>query len=180
MESGLQPDKLVSKRHYVYYFLYSDRYWKEGMSLHVLVNNVPDLRKFENRQKVCWKLISVLKNSLKTTPTYIKTLVQVLKMVHSFENTPHTFGRQFTMFFLYEYMDWLQSRYAFLDSSNATDEFSTRNLKPWLSSTGSRLLWMSHIRWGNESRGENPDTIMAFRFTVRISLHYLVENWILW
>lgn len=86
-------------------------------------------------------------------------------MLRSFENTNHTMGSAYTMFFLREYSDWVRSRFGEEDHSNST-HFGMADLKFWVGQTGSRLLWMSDMQWGNVSMNESAIWLKAFRFSV--------------
>uniref|UniRef100_A0A915KAA6 Patched family protein n=1 Tax=Romanomermis culicivorax TaxID=13658 RepID=A0A915KAA6_ROMCU len=115
------------------------RYWKTGMPMQILVNNPHNISIYETRQ-------------------------QIFAMVRSFEDTDHTMNSNSTMLFLREYTMWLEER-GFKDSPNAT-QYSGYNIKYWLRATGSRTFWESQIQWGNESLGQDPYEIIAFRFAV--------------
>lgn len=148
MPSGLQPEKLVSKNHYVYHYLYSYNYWKDGLPLQILLNNPPNISLYEERRKV-------------------------FAMVAQLENTKHTMDERFTMFWMKEYQRHLNES-GFQDSPNAI-AYSASHIKSWIGASSGGSYWESCIRWGNESAGEDPNAILAFRFTVSTAFRTTVN-----
>lgn len=141
IKDGLQPDKLVLRSHFVHkYFDMMDDFWAEGMQAHIVVNNPPNLTIGENREKI-------------------------LNMVTRFENTSHTLASNATLFFLREYMVYLDS---FKAKITNTTEYWEDKFQNWLSYTGGRSLWITDIKFGMPHLGEDPNEMKAFRFQVGI------------
>jgi len=139
IKDGLQPQKLVLRSHYLHkYFELMDDFWHEGMQAHIIVNNPPNLTIAQNRSKM-------------------------FDIVHAFEDTDHSLASNATLFFLKEYVTYLTDLGVKQDD---TKEIWVEQLKIWLQYTGGRPFWDTDIRWGDKSKGEDPDALMVFRFQV--------------
>ncbi|KRY77645.1 Patched domain-containing protein 3, partial [Trichinella pseudospiralis] len=140
IREGLRPADLVHKDHYVTKFYRLSRDFRNcGMQVHIVVNNPPDLSVTENRQRV-------------------------LDMVHAFEDSAFTMGSNGTVFFLNEYLNYLNSLgAAILD----TDKFWSDDLVNWILFNGARPLWETDIVWSQPlNSGSSRGRIKAFRFQI--------------
>ncbi|KRY56200.1 Patched domain-containing protein 3, partial [Trichinella britovi] len=140
IKEGLRPADLVHKNHYVTKFYKLSRDFRNcGMQVHILVNNPPDLSVAENRQRV-------------------------LDMVHAFEGSAFTMGSNGTVFFLNEYLNYLNSLGAAVMD---TDKFWSDDLLNWIRFNGARPLWETDIVWSHPSNnGSSRGRIKAFRFQI--------------
>jgi hypothetical protein len=82
--------------------------------------------------------------------------------VRSFENTEFTMGREGTVFFFLEYLNYLDQLNAELEN---TDRIWKQKLRSWLKYTGGSSQWETDIVY-NKTTNE----IQAFRFQVRLNL----------
>lgn len=80
-------------------------------------------------------------------------------MVSAFENTIYTLGREGTVFFLLEYLNYLADLNVEIDD---TEKIWKKKLSSWLKYTGGSTHWTSNIRI-NETSG----VFQSFRFQVR-------------
>ncbi|KAL1232438.1 Patched domain-containing protein [Trichinella spiralis] len=140
IKEGLRPADLVHENHYVTKFYKLSRDFRNcGMQVHILVNNPPDLSVAENRQRV-------------------------LDMVHAFEGSAFTMGSNGTVFFLNEYINYLNSLGAAIMD---TDKFWSDDLLNWIRFNGARPLWETDIVWSHPSNnGSSRGRIKAFRFQI--------------
>ncbi|KHJ93656.1 patched family protein [Oesophagostomum dentatum] len=131
---GLNPGNLVTKDHYIsQYFEDIKSFWKSGPQLQIAVLNPPDLINSKTRQ-------------------------QLLSTAAAFENTEYTLGREGTVFFLLEYLNYLDQLNVELED---TAKLWHQKLRSWLKYTGGASQWASDIKFN-----ETTDTIAAFRFCV--------------
>lgn len=94
MPSGLQPEKLVDKDHYVHKYLFSDSYVKNGAPLQILFNKPPNLSIYAEREKV-------------------------FRMISRLENTNYTMDDRYTVFWMKEYEMFLnETKATFRDYSS--------------------------------------------------------------
>ncbi|GMT06619.1 hypothetical protein PENTCL1PPCAC_28793 [Pristionchus entomophagus] len=138
---GLNPGNLVTNDHYIArYFEDIKHFWKAGPQLHVAVLSPPNLIERSNRDGL-------------------------MSVVSSFENTPYTMGREGTVFFLLEYLNYLDQLNAEVED---TERIWKTKLKSWLKYTGGSSQWDCDIRW-NETTGD----FSAYRF--QIALQNIIE-----
>ncbi|KAL6724288.1 hypothetical protein Aduo_019188 [Ancylostoma duodenale] len=138
---GLNPGNLVTKDHYIsQYFEDIKSFWKSGPQLHVAVLDPPDLISSKTRE-------------------------QLLSTVSAFEGTEYTLGREGTVFFLLEYLNYLDQLNVEVED---TPKLWHHKLRSWLKYTGGSSQWASDIKF-NETTG----AIEAFRFC--IALKNIVE-----
>ncbi|EPB75144.1 hypothetical protein ANCCEY_05770 [Ancylostoma ceylanicum] len=138
---GLNPGNLVTKDHYIsQYFEDIKSFWKSGPQLHVAVLDPPDLISSKTRE-------------------------QLLSTVSAFEGTEYTLGREGTVFFLLEYLNYLDQLNVEVED---TPKLWRHKLRSWLKYTGGSSQWASDIKF-NETTG----AIEAFRFC--IALKNIVE-----
>ncbi|CAA93751.2 SSD domain-containing protein [Caenorhabditis elegans] len=138
---GLNPGNLVTNDHYIAkYFSDIKHFWRIGAQLHVAVLNPPNLTISENRN-------------------------ELLKVVSAFENTQYTLGREGTVFFLLEYLNYLSELNAEVED---TERLWKTKLNSWLKYTGGSTQWASNLKI-NKTDG----SFQAFRF--QIALKNFVE-----
>ncbi|CAI5454855.1 unnamed protein product [Caenorhabditis angaria] len=138
---GLNPGNLVTNDHYIAkYFTDIKSFWESGPQLHVAVLNPPNLADRVEREKL-------------------------MNVVSAFENTPYTMGREGTVFFVFEYLNYLDDLNVEIDDS---EKLWKQKLKSWLKYTGGSTLWSNDIRY-NETDG----SILSFRF--EIAMKHIVE-----
>ncbi|EGT40756.1 CBN-DAF-6 protein [Caenorhabditis brenneri] len=138
---GLNPGNLVTNDHYIAkYFTDIKHFWRIGPQLHVAVLNPPNLTLSENRNRV-------------------------FEVVSAFENTPYTLGREGTVFFLFEYLNYLADLNVEIED---TEKLWKNKLASWLKYTGGSTQWANNIRI-NKTDG----SFQSFRF--QIALKNFVE-----
>ncbi|CAK5095073.1 unnamed protein product [Meloidogyne enterolobii] len=138
---GLEPSHLVTSDHYVgKYFENMKIFWKMGAQLHVAVLNPPNFTDPLQRE-------------------------QLMRTVEAFENTPYTMGREGTVFFFLEFLNYLEQLNA---EAENTERIWNHKLRSWLKFTGASNQWESDIVF-NRSNNE----ISAFRF--QIAMKNIVE-----
>ncbi|VDM54575.1 unnamed protein product [Angiostrongylus costaricensis] len=131
---GLNPGNLVTKDHYISnYFEDIKSFWKSGPQLHVAILNAPDLINSKTRE-------------------------QIFSTVTAFENTEYTLGREGTVFFLLEYLNYLDQLNVELED---TPKLWHHKLRSWLKYTGGASQWASDI-----NINETTKTIQSFRFSI--------------
>uniref|UniRef100_A0A0N5B256 SSD domain-containing protein n=1 Tax=Strongyloides papillosus TaxID=174720 RepID=A0A0N5B256_STREA len=131
---GLEPKNLVTNTHYISkYFSDMTMFWEKGPQLHVLV-----------KDKVNF-----------TDPVQRGIL---LGLVNKFEHTEYTMSREGTVFFLLEYMNYLEQLNA---EPENTDKIWNKKLLKWLKNTGAANQWEQDIKYN-----DNKTQIEAFRFTI--------------
>uniref|UniRef100_A0A914H0X9 SSD domain-containing protein n=1 Tax=Globodera rostochiensis TaxID=31243 RepID=A0A914H0X9_GLORO len=130
---GLEPSHLVTDDHYIArYFENMKTFWKMGPQLHIAVLNPPNLTDPIERQKL-------------------------LKTVETFENTPYTMGREGTVFFFLEFLNYLDQLNA---EPENTDRIWHQKLRSWLKNTGASNQWDADIVY------RETGAFRAFRFQV--------------
>lgn len=82
-----------------------------------------------------------------------------MALVRAFENTKYSMGREGTVFFFLEYLNYLDQLNAELEN---TDRIWHTKLRSWLKYTGASNNWDSDIVY-NETTNE----FKAYRFQVR-------------
>ncbi|CAJ0933790.1 unnamed protein product, partial [Mesorhabditis belari] len=133
-QEGLNPANLVTNDHYIAkYFTDIKAFWKKGPQLHVAVLAPPSL--IDERQR----------NAM-------------LNVISSLENTPYTLGREGTVFFLIEYMNYLEELNAELEN---TEKLWKTKLLKWLKYTGGASQWQSDIKLNKTTQ-----EFEAYRFTI--------------
>ncbi|KAI6235773.1 Patched domain-containing protein 3 [Aphelenchoides besseyi] len=138
---GLEPKNLVTSTHYIAsYFTDIKLFWKIGPQLHVAVLKPPNFTDPIQRE-------------------------QLMAMVRAFEDTDYTLGREGTVFFFLEYLNYLDQLNAELEN---TDKIWNVKLRSWLKFTGGSNQWETDIVYN-----KTTDTISAFRF--QIALRNIVE-----
>ncbi|CAI2358232.1 unnamed protein product [Caenorhabditis sp. 36 PRJEB53466] len=131
---GLNPGNLVTNDHYIAkYFTDIKHFWRVGPQLHVAILNPPSLVSSSNRD-------------------------ELLHIVSSFENTTYTMGREGTVFFLLEYMNYLADLNVEIEDSKHLWE---TKFNSWLKYTGGSTQWTSNIR-----RNESDGSFQCFRFQI--------------
>ncbi|KAI1725673.1 patched family domain-containing protein [Ditylenchus destructor] len=131
---GLEPSHLVTANHYIArYFENMKLFWKMGPQLHVAILNPPNLTDPVQRE-------------------------QLMALVRSFENTEYTMGREGTVFFFLEYLNYLDQLNAELEN---TDRIWNQKLLSWLKYTGASNQWETDIVFNKESK-----EFEAYRFQV--------------
>ncbi|VDK61246.1 unnamed protein product [Cylicostephanus goldi] len=131
---GLNPGNLVTKDHYIsQYFEDIKSFWKSGPQLHVAILNPPDLISSKTRR-------------------------QLLSTAAAFENTEYSLGREGTVFFLLEYLNYLDQLNVELED---TAKLWHYKLRSWLKYTGGSSQWASDIKFN-----ETTNAIEAFRFYI--------------
>ncbi|KAI6187810.1 Patched domain-containing protein 3 [Aphelenchoides besseyi] len=138
---GLEPKNLVTSTHYIAsYFTDIKLFWRIGPQLHVAVLKPPNFTDPIQRE-------------------------QLMAMVRAFEDTDYTLGREGTVFFFLEYLNYLDQLNAELEN---TDKIWNVKLRSWLKFTGGSNQWETDIVYN-----KTTDTISAFRF--QIALKNIVE-----
>ncbi|CEF70744.1 Sterol-sensing domain and Patched family-containing protein [Strongyloides ratti] len=133
-KEGLEPKNLVTNKHYISkYFHDMTMFWEKGPQLHVLV-----------------------KDKVNFTDPIQRGIL--LGLVNTFEHTEYTMGREGTVFFLLEYMNYLEQLNA---EPENTDKIWNKKLLKWLKNTGAANQWEQDIKYN-----ENKTQIEAFRFTI--------------
>uniref|UniRef100_A0A0N5ASY9 SSD domain-containing protein n=1 Tax=Syphacia muris TaxID=451379 RepID=A0A0N5ASY9_9BILA len=133
-KEGLNPENLVTNNHYIAaYFRDMKQFWVQGPQVHVVVQKPPNFTDPVQRGKM-------------------------LKVVEAFENTKHTLGREGTVFFLLEYLNYLNQVNAELED---TERMWNTKLRSWLKYTGGSSQWASDIKYNKDD-----NSIEAFRFQV--------------
>ncbi|KAL3071877.1 hypothetical protein niasHT_031068 [Heterodera trifolii] len=137
---GLEPSHLVTSDHYIArYFDDMKTFWKMGPQLHIAVLNPPNFTDPNERQKL-------------------------IKMVESFENTPYTMGREGTVFFFLEFLNYLDQLNA---EPENTDRIWHKKLRSWLKNTGGSNQWDSDIVY------TETGTFRAYR--LQVAMKNIVE-----
>uniref|UniRef100_A0A1I7WVX1 Uncharacterized protein n=1 Tax=Heterorhabditis bacteriophora TaxID=37862 RepID=A0A1I7WVX1_HETBA len=90
---------------------------------------------------------------------------RLLDTVDAFENTEYTMGREGTVFFLIEYLNYLDQLNVELED---TEKLWHQKLRSWLKYTGGSSQWASDIKYN-----ETDQTIEAIRF--EIAMKKIVE-----
>ncbi|MFH4973871.1 hypothetical protein AB6A40_000580 [Gnathostoma spinigerum] len=140
-KEGLNPENLVTSDHYIArFFADLKKFWVQGPQLQVCVLNPPNFTDPVQRERM-------------------------MGVVRSLENTPYTLGREGTVFFFLEYLNYLDQVNAELEN---TDRLWNKKLRSWLKFTGGSAQWATDIKYGPDL-----ETIMAFRF--QIALKNMVE-----
>uniref|UniRef100_A0A914ZHL9 Patched family protein n=1 Tax=Parascaris univalens TaxID=6257 RepID=A0A914ZHL9_PARUN len=135
-KEGLDPEKLVANNHYIAaYFKDLKKFWIEGPQLHVALLKPPNFADPVQREKL-------------------------MAVVRAFENTKYTLGRQGTIFFFLEYLNYLDQVNAELEN---TKRLWNAKLRTWLKYTGGSNQWATDIKFN-----ETDDTIQAFRFQIAL------------
>uniref|UniRef100_A0A0K0DPR1 SSD domain-containing protein n=1 Tax=Angiostrongylus cantonensis TaxID=6313 RepID=A0A0K0DPR1_ANGCA len=93
---------------------------------------------------------------------------QIFSTVTAFENTEYTLGREGTVFFLLEYLNYLDQLNVELED---TPKLWHHKLRSWLKYTGGASQWASDI-----NINETTKTIQSFRFSVRSELTYCLPS----
>ncbi|VDO88806.1 unnamed protein product [Heligmosomoides polygyrus] len=133
---GLDPGNLVTEDHYISkYFDDIKEFWKAGPQLHIGILNPPDLANSTAREAI-------------------------LSTVAAFENTDFSLGREGTVFFLLEYLNYLEQLNVDLEDTAGLWKHKFRS---WLKYTGGASQWESDVKI-NEITG----VIEAFRFSVAL------------
>ncbi|KAI1732170.1 patched family domain-containing protein [Ditylenchus destructor] len=131
---GLEPSHLVTANHYIArYFENMKLFWKMGPQLHVAILNPPNFTDPVQRE-------------------------QLMALVRSFENTEYTMGREGTVFFFLEYLNYLDQLNAELEN---TDRIWNLKLLSWLKYTGASNQWETDIVFNKDSK-----EFEAYRFQV--------------
>uniref|UniRef100_A0A5S6QRE5 SSD domain-containing protein n=1 Tax=Trichuris muris TaxID=70415 RepID=A0A5S6QRE5_TRIMR len=139
IKEGLRPAELVHSDHYVVkFYRMSAPFRNRGMQAHVVVNNPQNLTLSENRDRL-------------------------FDLVRQLEDKDYTLGSNGTIFFLKEYLNYLNNLGALISNVNS---LWTVDLKDWIRYTGGRPLWDTDIIWGDPRRGEDRYLIKAFRFQI--------------
>ena len=132
---GLEPSHLVTANHYIArYFKEVKMFWKMGPQLHVALLKPPNLTDSVQRE-------------------------QLMAMVRAFESTEYTMGREGTVFFFLEYLNYLDQLNAELEN---TDRIWNQKLKSWLKFTGGSNQWDTDIVLNKVTK-----EFEAYRFQVR-------------
>ncbi|CAD5221450.1 unnamed protein product [Bursaphelenchus xylophilus] len=140
-KEGLEPKNLVTSSHYIAkYFNDLKLFWKIGPQLQVAVLDPPNFTDPIQREKL-------------------------MAMVRSFEDTDYTLGREGTIFFFLEYLNYLDQLNAELEN---TDRIWNQKLRSWLKYTGGSNQWDTDIVF-NKTTNE----IIAFRF--QLAMKDIVE-----
>uniref|UniRef100_A0A1I7VZ19 Patched family protein n=1 Tax=Loa loa TaxID=7209 RepID=A0A1I7VZ19_LOALO len=130
---GLEPENLVTNDHYTsHYFADLKNFWVRGTQLHVAVLHPPNLTDPIQREKM-------------------------MAVVQAFENTEYTLGRDGTIFFFLEYLNYLDEINAELEN---TERIWNTKLLSWLKYTGGSNQWATDIRFNENG------TFQAFRFQI--------------
>ncbi|KAL3982688.1 Patched family protein [Acanthocheilonema viteae] len=136
---GLEPENLVTNDHYSsHYFADLKNFWIRGAQLHVAVLHPPNFTDPIQREKM-------------------------MAVVRAFENTEYTLGRDGTIFFFLEYLNYLDEVNAELEN---TERIWNTKLLSWLKYTGGSNQWATDIRFNENG------TFQAFRF--QIAMHNTV------
>ncbi|VDM42575.1 unnamed protein product [Toxocara canis] len=139
-KEGLDPEKLVANNHYIAaYFEDLKKFWVQGPQLHVALLKPPNFADPIQREKM-------------------------MAVVRAFENTEYTLGRQGTVFFFLEYLNYLDQVNAELEN---TDRLWNHKLRTWLKFTGGSNQWATDIKFNEDG------SIQAFRF--QVALRNIVE-----
>ncbi|VDN08148.1 unnamed protein product [Thelazia callipaeda] len=139
-QEGLEPENLVTNNHYTaHYFADLKNFWIQGTQLHVAVKNSPNFTDPLQRERI-------------------------MGVVRAFENTEYTMGREGTIFFFLEYLNYLDEVNAELEN---TERIWNAKLLSWLKYTGGSSQWASDIRFNENG------TLQAFRF--QIAMRNLVQ-----
>ncbi|CAB3407312.1 unnamed protein product [Caenorhabditis bovis] len=137
---GLNPGNLVTNDHYIAkYFKDIKAFWKSGPQLHVAVLNPPNFTLSAEREKL-------------------------FEVVSTFENTKFTMGREGTVFFMFEYLNYLESLNVEIED---TEKMWKTKLKSWLKYTG------GSTQWSNDLVLNDDGSIKSFRF--EIAMKNIVE-----
>uniref|UniRef100_A0A915PRL7 SSD domain-containing protein n=1 Tax=Setaria digitata TaxID=48799 RepID=A0A915PRL7_9BILA len=128
---GLEPENLVTNDHYTaHYFADLKNFWACGTQLHVAVLHPPNFTDPIQRE-------------------------EMMAVVRAFENTEYTLGREGTIFFFLEYLNYLDEVNAELEN---TDRIWNTKLLSWLKYTGGSNQWTTDIRFSENG------TFQAFQF----------------
>ncbi|VDK43141.1 unnamed protein product [Anisakis simplex] len=140
-KEGLDPKKLIANNHYMAaYFEDLKEFWVCGPQLHVALLNAPNFSDPIQREKM-------------------------MAVVQAFENTEHTLGREGTVFFFLEYLNYLDDVNAELEN---TDKLWNSKLRTWLKYTGGSNQWTADIKFN-----QTDHSIESFRF--QIALKNMIE-----
>uniref|UniRef100_A0A0R3RTW7 SSD domain-containing protein n=1 Tax=Elaeophora elaphi TaxID=1147741 RepID=A0A0R3RTW7_9BILA len=134
---GLEPENLVTNDHYTsHYFSDLKNFWVRGTQLHVAVLHPPNFTDPIQREKM-------------------------MAVVRAFENTEYTLGRDGTIFFFLEYLNYLDEVNAELENTERLRQriWNTKLLS-WLKYTGGSNQWATDIRFNENG------TFRAFRFQI--------------
>jgi hypothetical protein len=146
---GLEPKNLVTSSHYIAsYFDDLKLFWKIGPQLHVAVLKPPNFTDPIQRYA----------NHLELNLAHFRE--KLMALVRAFEDTEYTLGREGTVFFFLEYLNYLDQLNAELEN---TERIWHQKLLSWLKYTGGSNNWETDLvinRTTNE--------IKAFRFQVRL------------
>ncbi|TMS36311.1 hypothetical protein L596_003505 [Steinernema carpocapsae] len=138
---GLNPGNLVTNNHYIAaYFNDLKKFWAQGPQLHVAVLQPPNFTDSVQRE-------------------------QMMAVVRAFEDTEYTMGRQGTVFFFLEYLNYLDSLDVELEN---TDKLWNKKLNSWLKYTGAANQWKTDMFFN-----ETTKALEAFRF--QIAMKNIVE-----
>uniref|UniRef100_A0AC34GPD2 SSD domain-containing protein n=1 Tax=Panagrolaimus sp. ES5 TaxID=591445 RepID=A0AC34GPD2_9BILA len=138
---GLEPNHLVTESHYIaQYFEDMKLFWKVGPQMHVAILNPPNLIDPVEREKL-------------------------MAMIRAFENTEYTMGREGTVFFFLEYLNYLDQLNAELEN---TEKIWKKKLLSWLKFTGASNQWKADIVY-------NKTTEKFDAFRMQIALKNIVE-----
>ncbi|CAG9530179.1 unnamed protein product [Cercopithifilaria johnstoni] len=130
---GLEPENLVTNDHYSsHYFSDLKNFWVRGTQLHVAVLHPPNFTDPIQREKM-------------------------MAIVRAFENTEYTLGRDGTIFFFLEYLNYLDEVNAELEN---TERIWNTKLLSWLKYTGGSNQWAADIHYNENG------TFQAFRFQI--------------
>ncbi|CDW55840.1 Patched domain containing protein [Trichuris trichiura] len=139
IKEGLRPADLVHANHYVVkFYRMSTPFRMQGMQAHVVINRPQNLTLSKNRDRL-------------------------FDLLRELEHKDYTLGSNGTIFFLKEYLNYLNNLGALISNVNT---LWTVDLKDWIHYTGGRPLWDTDIVWGDPKKGEDQYLIKAFRFQI--------------
>ncbi|KFD58415.1 hypothetical protein M513_00641 [Trichuris suis] len=139
IKEGLRPADLVHANHYVVkFYRMSTPFRMQGMQAHVVINRPQNLTLSKNRDRL-------------------------FDLLRELEHKDYTLGSNATIFFLKEYLNYLNNLGALISNVNT---LWTVDLKDWIRYTGGRPLWDTDIVWGDPKKGEDQYLIKAFRFQI--------------
>ncbi|KAH7729884.1 protein C24B5.3 [Aphelenchoides avenae] len=144
IKEGLNPKNLVRRSFYLsdFYVFIDETFWVEGLQMQVVVNKPPDL--FNQTQRD-----------------------HLYEMIHSFENTEYTMGRNATLLWLDAFEAKLkddEERFNISLPSSSAEWY--QRCKEWLLIAGGRRLWELDMDWHRNESNNERGRLKAFRFQV--------------
>ncbi|VDP08716.1 unnamed protein product [Soboliphyme baturini] len=142
IKEGLRPSDLVPRSHsLIRFFHLFERFKAIGQQVHIVVSRPPDFSNNHERTRM-------------------------FAMVAELESGYHSMGKNSTIIFTNEFLNYLNSLGARIDNSK---KMWTEDLHDWMRFTSGRQGWMTDTVWGDPVNGEDPFELKAFRFQIGVT-----------